>query len=117
MKKNLPTDIVQILKDVIENTRDNIDSMKRLGTDYFVYDRYEFLKDFNPNTHEDYQYDRDIQTITIQLIQMYLLKEIYIDSALKNQEKLDKKNAHKKVQKKPTNIKKISYKDFKILQN
>ena len=45
------------------------------------------------------------------------LKEIYIDSALKNQEKLDKKNAHKKVQKKPTNIKKISYKDFKILQN
>ena len=79
MKKNLPTEIVHILKDVIENTRDNIDSMKRLGTDYFVYDRYEFLKDFNPNMDEDYPYDRDIQTITIQLIQMYLLKEIYME--------------------------------------
>jgi len=47
------------------------------------------------------------------------LKEIYIDSALKNQEKIDKKNRHKKVQKKPlsTNVKNISYKDYKILQN
>ena len=79
MKKNLPTEIIQILKDVIENTKDNLDSMKKLGTDYFVYDRYEFLKDFNPNMDEDYPYDRDIQTITIQLIQMYLLKEIYME--------------------------------------
>jgi hypothetical protein len=45
------------------------------------------------------------------------LKEIYIDSALKNQEKIDKKNKHKKILKKPPNeIKNISYKDFKILQ-
>ena len=46
------------------------------------------------------------------------LKEIYIDSALKNQEKIDKKNKHKKIQKKPPTceIKNISYKDFKILQ-
>ena len=46
------------------------------------------------------------------------LKEIYIDSALKNQEKIDKKNKHKKIVKKPPNceIKNISYKDFKILQ-
>lgn len=46
------------------------------------------------------------------------LKEIYIDSALKNQEKIDKKNKHKKIPKKPPNceIKNISYKDFKILQ-
>ena len=47
------------------------------------------------------------------------LKEIYIDSALKNQEKIEKKHRNKKIPKKPPNcnIKNISYKDFKILQN
>ena len=47
------------------------------------------------------------------------LKELYIDSALKNNEKLDKKNKHKKVQKKPPScdIKNISYKDFKKIQH
>ena len=46
------------------------------------------------------------------------LKELYIDSALKNQDKLDAKSNRKKVKKKPDNcnIKNISYKDFKILQ-
>ena len=46
------------------------------------------------------------------------LKEIYIDSALKNQEKIDKKNRHKKIPKKPPicDTKNISYKDFKILK-
>ena len=44
------------------------------------------------------------------------LKEIYIDSALKNQEKLDNNSVDKKVKKKMNNIKNISYKDFKILQ-
>lgn len=45
------------------------------------------------------------------------LKELYIDSALKTQEKLDSRNKNKKVQKKPpeVNEKKISYKEFKIL--
>lgn len=45
------------------------------------------------------------------------LKELYVDSALRNQEKLEAKDKHRKVQKKPpgVNEKKISYKDFKIL--
>lgn len=45
------------------------------------------------------------------------LKELYVDSALKTQEKLDSRNKNKKVQKKPpeVNEKKISYKEFKIL--
>ena len=44
-----------------------------------------------------------------------ILKEIYIDSALKEGTKIDSKNKNKsKVQKKPSNIvKNISYKDFK----
>ena len=48
------------------------------------------------------------------------LKELYVDSALRNQEKLEAKDKHRKVQKKPSNAnseKKISYKDFKILNN
>ena len=45
------------------------------------------------------------------------LKELYVDSALRNQEKLEAKDKHRKVQKKPPGVseKKISYKDFKIL--
>lgn len=46
------------------------------------------------------------------------LKELYVDSALRNQEKLESKDKHKKVKKKPPGVineKKISYKDFKIL--
>jgi len=45
------------------------------------------------------------------------LKEMYIDSALKTKEKLEAKERNKKVPKKPfANIeKKISYKDFKLL--
>ena len=45
------------------------------------------------------------------------LKELYVDSALKTQEKLDSRNKNKKVQKKPpeVNEKKISYREFKIL--
>ena len=47
------------------------------------------------------------------------LKEMYIDSALKTKEKLEAKERNKKVPKKPfANIeKKISYKDFKLLNN
>lgn len=45
-----------------------------------------------------------------------LLKELYIDSAMRNQERLDAKDRKKKVQKKPVQLeKKISYKDFKIM--
>tara|TARA_B100001093_G_scaffold477995_1_gene505784 strand:- start:1608 stop:2141 length:534 start_codon:yes stop_codon:yes gene_type:complete len=48
-----------------------------------------------------------------------LLKELYIDSALRNQEQIDAKTHKKKIQKKPSSIqnneKKISYKDFKIM--
>ena len=45
------------------------------------------------------------------------LKEMYIDSALKTREKIEAKERNKKVPKKPfANVeKKISYKDFKIL--
>lgn len=45
------------------------------------------------------------------------LKEMYIDSALKTKEKLEAREKNKKVPKKPfANIeKKISYKDFKLL--
>ena len=47
------------------------------------------------------------------------LKELYVDSALRNQEKLEAKDKHRKVQKKPPGVseKKISYKDFKILNS
>ena len=47
-----------------------------------------------------------------------LLKELYIDSALRVQEKHDANDKKKKVAKKPprTEEKKISYKDFKVLQ-
>lgn len=46
------------------------------------------------------------------------LKELYIDSAMRNQQKQETKNRHKKVPKKPANIiqeKTINYKDFKLL--
>ena len=46
------------------------------------------------------------------------LKELYVDSALRNQQQLDTKDKNRKVQKKPPGVnieKKISYKDFKIL--
>jgi len=46
------------------------------------------------------------------------LKELYVDSALRNQQHLETKDKHGKVQKKPPSVnseKKISYKDFKIL--
>ncbi len=45
------------------------------------------------------------------------LKEMYIDSALKTKEKLEAKERNKKTPKKPfANVeKKISYKDYKIL--
>ena len=47
------------------------------------------------------------------------LKELYVDSALRTQEKLEAKDKHRKVQKKPPGVseKKISYKDFKILNS
>ena len=48
------------------------------------------------------------------------LKELYIDSAMRNQEKNEAKDRRKKVPKKPPGVgnekeKKISYKDFKLL--
>ena len=46
------------------------------------------------------------------------LKELYIDSALRNENKQDAKDRRKKVPKKPPTLEKektISYKDFKIL--
>ena len=50
-----------------------------------------------------------------------ILKELYIDSAMRNQEKLDAKDRKKKVQKKPPGVankeKKISYKDYKIMHS
>lgn len=46
------------------------------------------------------------------------LKELYIDSAMRKQEKLEANDRKKKVQKKPTAPEKtISYKDFKKMQN
>ena len=41
---------------------------------------------------------------------------MYIDSALKTKEKIEAKEKNKKIPKKPANVeKKISYKDFKLL--
>ncbi len=46
------------------------------------------------------------------------LKELYIDSAMRNQQKMEANERKKKVQKKPTAPEKnISYKDFKKMQN
>ncbi len=46
------------------------------------------------------------------------LKELYIDSAMRNQQKIEANERKKKVQKKPTVVEKnISYKDFKKIQN
>jgi hypothetical protein len=46
------------------------------------------------------------------------LKELYIDSAMRNQQKMEANERKKKVQKKPTVPEKnISYKDFKKMQN
>jgi len=46
------------------------------------------------------------------------LKELYIDSAMRNQQKNEANDRKKKVQKKPTAPEKIiSYKDFKKMQN
>jgi uncharacterized FlgJ-related protein len=46
------------------------------------------------------------------------LKELYIDSAMRNQQKIEANDRKKKVQKKPTAPEKIiSYKDFKKMQN
>ena len=48
-----------------------------------------------------------------------LLKEMYIDSAIKTKEKNEAKDRRKKVQKKPPGIgeKRISYKDFKLMNS
>lgn len=44
------------------------------------------------------------------------LKELYIDSAMRNQDRIDAKDRKKKVQKKPPRQEKnISYKDFKVI--
>jgi len=48
------------------------------------------------------------------------LKELYIDSAMRNQQKMESRDRRKKVPKKPPGVgpereKKISYKDFKVL--
>jgi len=47
------------------------------------------------------------------------LKEMYVDSALKTKAKLDSQERHRKFKNKPpqANIKHISYKDFKIMNN
>ena len=46
------------------------------------------------------------------------LKELYIDSAMRNQQKMEATERKKKVQKKPTLPEKnIAYKDFKKMQN
>ena len=46
------------------------------------------------------------------------LKELYVDSALRNQKKIEANDRKKKVQKKPIAPEKnISYKDFKKIQN
>ena len=46
------------------------------------------------------------------------LKELYIDSAMRNQQKMEANERKKKVQKKPNAPEKnISYKDFKKMQN
>ena len=47
------------------------------------------------------------------------LKEMYVDSALKTKAKLDAQERHRKFKNKPqqANIKHISYKDFKIMNN
>ena len=47
------------------------------------------------------------------------LKEMYIDSALRQDEKHENNDGKKKVQKKPSSVqeKKITYKAFKIMQN
>ena len=45
-----------------------------------------------------------------------LLKEMYVDSALKKSDKLDKLNQKNTTQIDPHKPKKISYKEFKIMQ-
>ena len=48
-----------------------------------------------------------------------VLKELYVDSALRNQNEIERKNSKKKVQKKPASVnteKNISYRDFKLMQ-
>ena len=77
--KKLPKSLIKKIKDVIETTSDNLDSMKRLGTEYFEYDRYEFLKNFHSKNEESHPYIRDIETISVQLIQMELNGEIYME--------------------------------------
>ena len=51
-----------------------------------------------------------------------ILKELYIDSAMRQQEKSDMRDKRKKVPKKPPGVgeplvKKISYRDYKLMQN
>ncbi len=46
------------------------------------------------------------------------LKELYVDSAMRNQQKIESNDRKKKVKKKPALLEKnISYKDFKKMQN
>ena len=46
------------------------------------------------------------------------LKELYIDSAMRNQQKIEANDIKKKIQKKPNSVEKIlSYKDFKKMHN
>jgi len=47
------------------------------------------------------------------------LKDIYVDSAMRQQEKIEKNDNKRRVQKKPPSVneKKISYRDFKKMQN
>jgi hypothetical protein len=75
-------DITQIIKDVVENIKGYKDRINDLGEDYYNYDRHNFIYNYyvggdidRENVGEDI-YDSDIQTITTELIQMYLRGQI-----------------------------------------
>ena len=66
-----------IIQDVLDNLKGFEQDIKDLGKEYYEYDRYDFLKSpFFDDEEEEHQYDVDIQTITVLLIQLYLFNTI-----------------------------------------
>ena len=66
----------KIIQDVLDNLKGFEQDIKDLGKEYYKYDRYDFLKSPFFDDEEEHQYDVDIQTITILLIQLYLFNTI-----------------------------------------
>ena len=78
---------------------------------YYDNNNVDFVDSFFVNTTKAFPITKDVPKTK-------LLKEMYVDSALRTQAKIDSQDRNKKIKNKPkqANIKQVSYKDYKLMQ-